>query len=119
MKEKLEKRIRRHKRIRRKILGTEIRPRCSVSRGLANIYVQLIDDMKEKTLLSISTFDKEFRKKMPYGGNVKAAAFLGELLAQRAKKKGINKIVFDRAGFLYQGRVKALAESCRKHGLQF
>lgn len=119
MKEKLLKRIRRHKRIRRKIFGTKIRPRLCVYRGLANIRAQLIDDMTEKTLLSVSTYDKDFKKKPACGGNAKAAEALGELLAERAKKKGIIEVVFDRAGFLYHGRVKALAESARKHGLRF
>lgn len=119
MKAKLLKRIRRHKRIRRKIFGTETCPRLCVYRGLANIRAQLIDDMTEKTLLSVSTYDKDFKKKPACGGNVKAAEALGEVLAERAKNKGIIKVVFDRAGFLYHGRVKALAESARKHGLKF
>ncbi|MCQ9208461.1 MAG: 50S ribosomal protein L18 [Omnitrophica bacterium] len=118
MREKTEKRIRRHKRIRKKIMGTQKRPRLCVSRGYANIHAQLIDDINEKTLLSISTQDKEFKKKGIYGGNVKAAALLGEILAERAKKKGITEVTFDRAGFLYHGRVKALAESVRKQGLK-
>lgn len=119
MREVIEKRIRRHKRIRKKTIGTKARPRLCVYRGLANIHAQLIDDRAEETLLYVSTENKDFKKKIPYGGNVKAARTLGEILAEQAKKKGIAEVVFDRAGFLYQGRVKALAESARKHGLKF
>lgn len=119
MREKVEKRKRRHKRIRKKIFGTEVRPRLCVFRGLANIQAQLIDDINEKTLLSVSTQDKEIKKITGYGGNSKAAEFLGRILAERAKKSGITSVVFDRAGFHYHGRIKALAESARKHGLKF
>lgn len=118
MKEKIKKRIRRHKRVRKKVFGTESRPRLCVYRGLSNIQAQLIDDMNEKTLVCVSTQDKEFKKKITYGGNVKAALLLGEILTEQAKKKGITEVVFDRAGFIYHGRIKALAESCRKHGLK-
>ena len=113
------KRATRHKRIRKKILGTQTRPRLCVYRALANIYVQLIDDLNENTLLSVSTQEKAVKKSLGYGGNIKAAQFLGKLLAERAKRQGISKVVFDRAGFLYHGRVKALAESAREHGLKF
>jgi len=113
------KRVRRHKRIRRKIMGTGARPRLCVYCGLANIHAQFVDDITEKTLLSVSTQNKDIKKKIGYGGNVKAAGALGEILAERAKKKGISEIVFDRSGFVYHGRVRALAESCRKHGLKF
>ncbi|MBL7084691.1 MAG: 50S ribosomal protein L18 [Candidatus Omnitrophica bacterium] len=119
MREKTEKRIRRHKRIRKKIFGTKERPRLCVYRGLANLSAQLIDDMDEQTLLSISTQDKNVKKKISYGGSVKAAKILGEMLAEEAKKKGITRVIFDRSGFLYHGRLKALAESCREHGLEF
>ena len=119
MKEKLLKRIRRHKRVRRKIFGTEKRPRCCVYRGLANIHVQLINDTNKKTLLSVSTQDKDLKKKVSWGGNIKAAQLLGEVLAEQAKKKAIFEVVFDRGGFLYHGRIKALAESAREHGLKF
>lgn len=120
MDQKKIKRIRRHKRIRRKIFGTKTKPRFCVFRSLANIYAQLIDDIDERTLLSVSTADKDFKKKVKgSSGNVKAAAALGEVFAEEAKKKGISEVVFDRAGFLYHGRVRALAESARKHGLKF
>ena len=117
MKEKQLKRIRRHRRIRKRIIGTPERPRLCVHRGLANIEAQLIDDLSEKTLLSVSSADKQLKQKAVYGGNVKAAKLLGEILAQKAKDKGITKAVFDRGGFLYHGRVRALAESAREHGL--
>lgn len=119
MKEKLRKRIRRHNRIRKKILGTKLCPRLCVYRGLANIEAQLIDDLNQKTLLTVSSKDKQFKKKIPYGGNIQAAKLLGQTLAEEAKNKKISKVVFDRAGFLYHGRVRALAESCREHGLRF
>ena len=94
MEEKLKKRLRRHKRIRRRIVGTEARPRFCVYRGLANIHAQLIDDINEKTLLSVSSEDKSFKKELAYGGNAKAAQMLGELLAEKAKKKGITEVIF-------------------------
>jgi large subunit ribosomal protein L18 len=117
--QKLQSRLRRHKRIRKKIFGTEKCPRLCIYRGLANLHIQCIDDINEKTLLAVSTQESEFKKKLNYGGNIKAATVLGEILAERARKKGINEVVFDRAGFLYHGRIKALAESARKHGLKF
>ncbi|MBN3039234.1 MAG: 50S ribosomal protein L18 [Candidatus Omnitrophica bacterium] len=119
MEEKHLKRARRHRRIRRHIYGTQTKPRLCVYRSLSNIQAQIVDDMSEKTIISVSTNSKEFRKKHPYGGNVKAAAFLGEILAQQAKDKGISKLVFDRGGFAYHGRVKAFAEAARKAGLEF
>ena len=119
MKEKILKRIRRHKRIRKKLVGTKERPRLCLYRGLVNIHAQVIDDINGKILLSVSTQDKDIKKKIGYGGNVKAAKLLGKLLAEQAKNKGVNEVVFDRAGFLYQGRVKALADSAREHGLKF
>ena len=119
MEEKQIKRIRRHRRIRKKVFGTKDCPRLCVYRSLANIHTQLIDDINCKTLFSVSTDDKNFKQKMTYGGNVQAAVLLGEILAEQSKKKGILKVVFDRGGFLYHGRVKALAESAREHGLKF
>ncbi|NQS99508.1 MAG: 50S ribosomal protein L18 [Candidatus Omnitrophica bacterium] len=119
MRENQKKRIKRHRRIRKKIVGTEKRPRLCVYRGLANLHVQLIDDLSAKTLLSVSTQDKDLKKKLGYGGNIKAARLLGEVLAKRAQEKGINEVVFDRGGFLYHGRIKALAETAREHNLKF
>ncbi len=119
MKERIRRRIARHGRIRKKLIGTKEKPRLCVYRGLANLQVQLIDDFSGVTLLSVSTHDKALKKKIGYGGNVKAAGLLGQITAEEARKKGITKIVFDRAGFLYHGRVKSLAEALRKNGLEF
>ncbi len=119
MREKQIKRIKRHKRIRKRMLGTKTRPRLCIYRGLANIQAQLIDDIKEETLVSVSTQHKDFKKQISYGGNLKAAVLLGKVLAEQAKTKGIAEVVFDRGGFLYHGRVRALADSAREHGLRF
>lgn len=117
---KIEGRERRHKIIRKKIAGTKERPRLSVRRSLSNIYAQLIDDVDGKTLAAMSTLSPEIRETVKKdGGNVKGASALGTALADLCKKKGISKVVFDRAGYLYHGRVKALAEAARKGGLQF
>jgi len=109
----------RHRRLRQKVHGTKKVPRLSVHRSNLNLYTQLIDDVNEATLLSVSTRDDKFKKLTARGGNVKEAELLGQVLAQEAKAKGINRVVFDRGGYLYHGRVKALAEACRKHGLEF
>lgn len=112
-------RLRRHNRIRKRILGTKDKPRISVHRSLNNICVQLIDDVEGRTLCAVSSQDKDFREKHKTGGNVKAAQALGESLAKAAQSKGIKKAVFDRGGYLYHGRIKALADSARKSGLEF
>lgn len=112
-------RLKRHRRILLTMQGRESKPRLVVRRSLKNIYAQIIDDTKNKTLFSLSTFDKEIKQNFPSGGNIKAASFLGETFARRAKEKGISQIVFDRAGYLYHGRIKAFAEGLRKGGLQF
>ncbi len=119
MKNKREKREIRHKRLRKKIIGTEKKPRLCVYRALTNLQVQLIDDLNEKTLVSVSTAGKDFKKKTPYGGNAKAAELLGQELAEKAKNKGINEVIFDRGGFSYHGRIKTFAEAARKNGLKF
>ena len=116
---KVRGRQRRHKLIRKKIIGTKDRPRLCVFRSLENLYAQLIDDIKGHTLFSASTNAPDLKKKIGHGGNVKAALVLGEEFAKRAKEKGFSKIVFDRAGYLYHGRVKAFAEAARKNGLIF
>jgi len=108
-----------HIRIRRKIAGSGQRPRLNVYRSLDHIYVQLIDDASGKTLLSASSLDKELRKSKKSGGNIDAAKAVGKLIADRAKAQGIEAVVFDRGGYLYHGRVKALAESARASGLKF
>lgn len=112
-------RIRRHKRIRKKMFGTADRPRLVIYRSLKNIYTQLVDDAKHATIISFSTSTPDVKKKIGYGGNKKAAAILGEFLAKKAVEKGIKKVVFDRSGYMYHGRIKALAESAQKNGLSF
>ncbi len=112
-------RIRRHNRIRRRVMGTKDKPRISVHRSIKNISVQLIDDIEGVTLCAASSMDKSFMEKHKSGGNVKAAEVLGEMIAKAAQLKGIKKVVFDRGGYLYHGRIKALADSARKAGLEF
>lgn len=117
---KFEGRARRHKIIRKKIVGTEERPRLSVYRSTKQLYAQVIDDTLGKTLVSVSTLSPDVKDKVKKDtGNLKGAAALGTALADACKKKGVSKVVFDRSGYLYHGRVKALAEAARKGGLQF
>jgi large subunit ribosomal protein L18 len=113
------KRQRRHERIRKKVTGTSERPRLVVHRGLKNISVQIVDDTKGVTLAAASSFDKNLRGKLKYGGNVAAAKIVGEHIAKIAREKAIVRVVFDRGGLIFHGRVKALAEAARKNGLQF
>lgn len=117
--DKNKARLRRHLRVRKKISGTAARPRLSVFRSAKHIYAQLIDDEKGVTLASASTLDKELRDKISNGGNVEAARQVGELIAQRAKAQGVDKVVFDRGGYLYHGRIQALADAAREGGLEF
>ncbi|MFH1238726.1 MAG: 50S ribosomal protein L18 [bacterium] len=112
-------RSRRQIRVRKKILGTAARPRLCVSRSLTNIYAQIINDEAGKTLVACSSISPELKDKLSQKGNVAAAKQVGQLIAQKAKSAGINKVVFDRAGYLYHGRVKALAEGAREGGLEF
>ena len=112
-----EMRVERHKRIRKDISGTSERPRLNVFRSNANITAQIIDDEKGLTLVSASTSEKELN--IINGGNVEAAKLIGAEIAKRAKKAKIEKVVFDRGGYLYHGRVKALAEAARENGLEF
>jgi len=112
-------RAKRHQRILMRINGTAERPRLVIRRSLKNFHAQLIDDTKDKSLISLSTVDKQVKAKVPAGGNVKAAQVLGEVLSQHLKEKGITEIVFDRAGYLYHGRVKIFADALRKGGLKF
>ena len=107
-----------HTRIREKMSGTATRPRLNVYRSLNHIYTQLIDDANGVTLASASSAGKKNEEK-PYGGNVEAARLVGKLIAERAQEKGIKKVVFDRGGYLYHGRVKALADAAREAGLDF
>ncbi len=111
-------RKRRHIRLRKKVAGHGDRPRLVVHRSHLHLYAQVIDDMGGKTLLARSTVDPEFRKQTAKGGTLQAAKRLGEVLAKAASSAGIKKVVFDRGGYMYHGRVKALAESAREHGLQ-
>ncbi len=111
-----EARSKRHYRVRNKISGTPDCPRLNVYRSLSNIYVQLIDDVHGVTIAQASTVEKEFTD---YGGNVEAAKKIGEKIAERAKDKGIEKCVFDRGGYLYHGRVAAVADGAREGGLKF
>ena len=106
----------RHKRVRTKISGTAERPRLSVFRSNTGIYVQIIDDVAAKTLVSASTLDKEVKTK---ASNIEAAKEVGTLVAKRAIKAGIKTVVFDRGGYIYHGKVKALAEAAREAGLEF
>ena len=112
-----EMRIERHKRIRKSINGNEERPRLNVFRSNANITAQIFDDEKGVTLVSASTLEKDL--KIANGGNIEAAKKIGAEIAKRAKKAKITKVVFDRGGYLYHGRVKALAEAARENGLEF
>ena len=114
--EKNKTRQKRHLRVRNHISGTAERPRLNVFRSLSNIYAQVIDDVKGVTLVSASTKDKDFQN---YGGNVEAAKAIGEAVAKRAIEKGITEVVFDRGGYVYHGRVAALAEAAREAGLKF
>jgi large subunit ribosomal protein L18 len=109
----------RHLRVRQKVRGTAARPRLAVFRSLSHIYAQLIDDETGRTLVAVDSRSSDFRQRLASGGNVAAAKVVGELLAQRAKAKGIERVVFDRAGYQYHGRVKALAETARAGGLTF
>jgi large subunit ribosomal protein L18 len=117
--ERNKARQRRHLRVRKKISGTAERPRLSVFRSAKHIYAQLIDDDRGVTLVSASTLDKELAGQIKNGGNVEAARKVGELLAKRAVAKGVVKVVFDRGGYLYHGRIRALAEAAREAGLEF
>lgn len=115
----IEARVRRHRRLRKKVFGTTGRPRLSVYRSLNHIYAQIIDDSHGSTIVAASTLDKELSVEKGHKGNVSMAGKVGELIAKKALTKGMKKVVFDRGGYLYHGRVKALAEGARKAGLEF
>lgn len=112
-------RIKRHARIRKKITGTSIKPRLVVFKSLNHIYAELVDDVKRVTLASASTLSKEFKGTLKNTGNIEAAKKVGELIAKKAIEAGIKEIVFDRGGYIYHGRVKAVAEASREKGLKF
>jgi large subunit ribosomal protein L18 len=122
IKNKEDRRDRIKFRIRKKMAGTSQKPRLSVFRSVSHIYVQVIDDMSGQTIASASTVDPNVKGKMAKGvagGNVKGAEMVGTTIAERLKEKGITKVVFDRNGFLYHGRVRAVAEAARTAGLEF
>lgn len=114
-----EARVRRHQRVRKNIFGTPERPRLNVFRSTAEIYAQVIDDKAGNTLVAASSVDHELRVKMSGLKKVEQAKLVGEAIATRAKEKGISAVVFDRGGFRYTGRVKALADAAREGGLEF
>ena len=109
----------RHLRVRRRIRGSAERPRLVVFRSLNHIYGQLIDDDSGRTLAAVDSRSPDFRARQKSGGNIAAAKIVGELLAQRAKARGVERVVFDRGGYQYHGRVKALADAARAGGLHF
>ncbi|MFY0544883.1 50S ribosomal protein L18 [Brevibacillus sp. H7] len=115
--DKNKARKKRHLRIRKRLFGTAVRPRLNVFRSSKHIYAQLIDDTTGHTLAAASSLDKELGLKN--GANVEAAAAVGSLIAKKAQEKGLTEVVFDRGGYLYHGRIKALAEAAREAGLQF
>jgi large subunit ribosomal protein L18 len=114
-----EHRRRVHVRVRTRVIGTPERPRLCVYRSLEHIYAQVIDDYNRRTVVSASSVDKEVKKNLKGGGNVASAKAVGKFIADRAKAAGVVKVVFDRGGYKYHGRVKALADAAREAGLQF
>ncbi|MHB8061963.1 MAG: 50S ribosomal protein L18 [Ruminiclostridium sp.] len=112
-------RLRKHFRVRKKVNGTQERPRMNVFRSLSNIYVQIIDDTTGNTLVSASSLDTAIKGKVANSGNKEAAKEVGKLIASKAIDKGIKQVVFDRGGYIYHGRVKELADAAREAGLDF
>ncbi len=112
-------RQRRHRRIRKRVIGLPERPRLCVHRSDKHLYAQIIDDFQGRVLVGISTLDPALRKRLPTGGNVEAAVQLGRRVAEAAKQQGISRVVFDRGGHIYHGRIKALADAAREGGLEF
>ena len=108
-----------HRRMRRHIIGTPERPRMAVFRSNNHMYVQIIDDVAKTTLVSASTLQKDVKEKLEKTNDVAAAAYLGTVIAKKALEKGITTVVFDRGGFIYQGKIKALADAAREAGLEF
>ncbi len=117
--DKISERKKRALRIRKKISGSSERPRLSVRRSLKHIYAQIIDDSNGKSLLQIGSTNKDLAKKASEKNKTDVSRLVGEMIAEKAKEKGIEKVVFDRKGYTYHGRIKALAEAARKKGLQF
>ena len=118
-KSRSEVRVNKHKKLRNRFSGTAERPRLAVFRSNNHMYAQIIDDTVGKTLVSASTVQKEVKAELEKTNNVDAAAYLGTVIAKRAIEKGINTVVFDRGGFIYQGKIKALADAAREAGLEF
>ena len=116
---KEEARYRRHRRTRKKIYGTSERPRLNVFKSLSHIYAQIIDDSSNSTIASAATVNKELKVKSGKGGNIEAAKKIGALVAKKALDKGIKKVTFDKGGYIYHGRIKALADAAREAGLEF
>ena len=116
---KIEIRAKKHMRIRNRFSGTAERPRLAVFRSNNHMYAQIIDDTVGNTLVSASTLQKDVKAELEKTNNVDAAAYLGKVIAEKAMAKGIKTVVFDRGGFIYQGKVKALAEAAREAGLEF
>ncbi len=112
-------RVNKHKRVRNRFAGTAERPRLAVFRSNNHMYAQIIDDTVGNTLVSASTLQKEVKAELEKTNNVDAAAYLGKVIAQRALEKGIKNVVFDRGGFIYQGKIQALADAAREAGLEF
>jgi large subunit ribosomal protein L18 len=113
------RRQRRQHRVRKRLVGTTERPRLAVFRSSKHIYAQIVNDVSGTTLVSAGTLDPDVRKELKYGGNKAAAAIVGRVVAERAKKAGIDKVCFDRRSYKYHGRVAALAQAARQGGLQF
>ncbi|WP_022847336.1 MULTISPECIES: 50S ribosomal protein L18 [unclassified Desulfurobacterium] len=114
-----ERIAKKHRRVRKKVFGTPERPRLAVYKSLKHMYAQIIDDTKGETLVAASTLDKEVREKVKGLSKTEAARVVGQVIAERAKAKGITSVVFDRGGFIYHGRIKAIAEGAREGGLEF
>ena len=119
MRKKEELRRKRHKRIKTRMSGTKEKPRLVVHRSLKNISAQVLDDTVGEVLFSLSTKDKAIKQRFSSAGNLKSAVLFGELFAQTAKEKGVSKVIFDRAGYLYHGRIKSFADALRKGGMEF
>ena len=118
-KSRSEVRVNKHRKLRNRFSGTAERPRLAVFRSNNHMYAQIIDDTVGNTLVSASTVEKEVKAELEKTNNVDAAAYLGTVIAKRAMEKGINTVVFDRGGFIYQGKIKALADAAREAGLEF
>ena len=116
---RVEIRVKKHNRIRNRFNGTAERPRLAVFRSNNHMYAQIIDDVEGKTLVAASTMEKEIKAELDKTNNVEAAAYVGTVIAKRALEKGIKEVVFDRGGFIYQGKIAALADAAREAGLEF